>query len=460
MTTLSAPKPTKPALQTPPTLHGRFPFGNLPAFRKNPLGFLLEVGRLGDVVRMRFGPGFNYQINHPDGVQHVLQLNNRNYIREPFGNNLIKLISGLNLFSSDGDYWLQQRRLMQPAFHRRRIATFGKVMTEATLRMIQRWQPAIREGRYLDMHQEMMRLTMEVVGQALFSVDLSDDTSLLGRSLITSTEYINYRFNNPIYAPTWIPTRRNRALKKAIADINATMQTMIDDRRRSGEQKDDLMAMLMEARDEDTGEGMTDEQLRSELAVMIAAGQETTSNALTWVFYLLSEYPDVEERLHAELDTVLEGRLPTLSDLQELPYLSTVLDETMRLYPPAWAVASRRSLAEDEIIGYRIPAHATVMMFPYVIHRDERFWPEPEVFRPERFDAGTENERHRFAYLPFGGGPRKCIGNLFALMEAKLILAILLQRYRLRTKAGYAVEADPIFTLRVKDGLPMRVLAR
>lgn len=458
MATLTVSPPAQP--RTAPNRPGHFFWGVLPEFQKDSLKLFMEVAKMGDVVHIRFGFTHLYQVNHPDGVQHVLQYNNKNYSRESFGNHLIKTITGLNLFTSDGDYWLNQRRLMQPAFHRRNYDHFGQIMTGATLRMIERWQPAVRTGQYLDMHEEMMRLTMEVVGQALFSVDLSDESNVLGRAFHTTTGYIQYRFNTPFYPPFFIPTRLNRAVQKAMLDVQNILQEMIDERRRTGERKEDLMTMLMEARYEDTGEGMTDDQLRSELGIMIGAGQETTSNLLTWVFHLLSENPDVEAKLLEEYARVLGARLPTVADLPHMPYNRMVVDEALRLFPPAWAVSTRTALEDDIVLGYRVPKGAGVFISPYVIHRDARFWEQPEQFIPERFTDEKTEMRHKYAYIPFGAGPRKCIGNTFALVETQLILATLLPRYKLTTKPGYKVVPSAEFTLRVKGGLPMRVEER
>ncbi len=462
-TTISPNLPRPP--QTAPYRAGHPLWGVLPEFQKDNLQLFKDMARMGDVVHMRFGFTHLYQVNHPDGIQHVLQQNHKNYSRDSFGNQLIKMITGLNLFTSDGDYWLKQRRLMQPAFHRRNYDQFGQIMTGATLKMLDRWQTAIRQGTYLDMHKEMMRLTMEVVGQALFSVDLGGESNALGKAFLTSTGYIQYRFNTPLYPPLAIPTRVNRDVKQAMATVQTILQEMLDERRRTGERKDDLMTMLMEARYEDTGEGMTDEQLRNELGVMIGAGQETTSNLLTWIFHVLSAHPEVEANLLDEYARVLGGntqsvRTPTMADIPNLPYTRMVIDETLRFYPPAWAISTRVAQEDDVILGYRIPKSGGIFIVPYLLHRDPRFWDAPEQFAPERFTEANEEKRHKYAYLPFGAGPRKCIGNTFALTETQLILATLLPRYKLTLQPGYKVEPAAEFTLRVKGGLPMRVEAR
>jgi cytochrome P450 len=445
----------------PPSLPGYPLVGVLPVFRRDPLRLLTNAARqYGDVVHMQFGPTRSYLVNHPDEIQHVLQTNNRNYRREGYGNQVIKLVTGLNLLTSDGDYWLQQRRLMAPAFHRQRITSFGTLMAQAAQGMLSRWDEKQSAGGWVDAHREMMRVTMEIVGRALFSIDLSGEANTLGMAFVEGMDYLNYRLNHVFAWPLFLPTPRNFRLRRALAAIDRIIQEMIEERRQSGEEGEDLLSMLLEARYEDTGLGMTDEQLQNEMGILIGAGHETTANALTWTFYLLSENPEVEEALHRELDQVLQGRAPAVSDLPALPYTRMVIEESMRLYPPAWILTGRETIAEDQIAGYTIPARSTVFISPYVTQRDPRFWPDPERFDPNRFAPEAAAERPRFAYLPFGGGPRKCIGADFAMTESQLILAAVAQRYCLRLKPGWAVEPDPIFTLRIRGGLPMRLEAR
>ncbi len=446
---------------TPPNRPGTIFLGNLKEFRERNIHLFIDAAKeQGDVVRLRFGPNTMYLISHPDGVQHILQANNRNYGRTTYANNLIKRITGLNLFTSEGDYWLRQRRLMQPAFHRKRLETFNNVMVNSTQRLLDRWRPAISTGKPLDMHVEMTHLTMDVVGQALFSVDLTDESSVLGKAFRISTEYLNDSFREPFTLPLSFPTTKNKTVNWAIRTVQEIIQYMVDERRKTGEQKDDLLAMLMEARDEETGEFMSDEQLRQETAIVIGAGQETTSNLLTWTFHILSEHPDIEERMIAEIDSTLQGRTPSMDDLHNLPYLRMLIDEVLRYFPPAWAIAARNTLEDDEILGFHIPKNSTVFVVPFILHRDPRFWQDPERILPDRFCEEHTAERHKYAYLPFGAGPRKCIGNTFALIESQLILATLYQKVRLVTAPGKNVVPDPAFTLRVKDGLPMTVVPR
>jgi cytochrome P450 len=460
-------------LPAPPSRSGHFLLGVLPEFRRyGPLRVFTRAAReQGDVVRLRFGPSSFYLVSHPDLIKYVLQTNNRNYLRDSPSNRIVMMISGLNIFSSDGDYWLAQRRLMQPAFHRKHLTYFSQIMSDATLKMLSKWEVAALNGQILDMHDQMMRLTMEIVGRSLFSVDLSEETNVLGQFFNESIDYLNYRLINTFAPPLFIPTRRNRSLKKSIKVMNQMMQEMINERRsltpalsprerERREEKYDLMALLMAARYEETGEGMTDEQLRNELSTMIGAGHETTANTLTWTSYLLAEHPLICERVLAELDAVVGNRLPTIGDLGQLTYLNRVIQESLRLYPPVWSLMARQAVAEDELGGYRIPPKALVSMLPYIVHRDPRWWDDPDAFDPDRFTPERSAGRHKFAYIPFGNGPRKCIGQTFALTEALLILATILQRYKLRVKPNHKVRPYPIFSLRVRDGLPMMVTHR
>jgi len=347
---------------------------------------------------------------------------------------------------------------MQPAFHRQRLNAFGEIMADSSARVLERWDrgPA---GQRLEIDQEMMALTLQVAGRALFSRDLLGEARELGQAFTDLSEYMNYRMNNPFALPAFVPTRPNRKFRQAMRTVDGKIFAMIGERRRGGQPSDDLLAMLMEARDADTGQGMTDAQLRNEVAVMMFAGHETTSVTLTWACYLLSQNPEAEARLHAELDQVLGGRAPAIADLPRLPYTRAVIDETLRLYPPAFGI-TRQSIKADEFGGYRIPANSSLTLVFYNVHRDARFWSEPERFDPDRFTPERSAGRPPFAYLPFGAGPRQCIGNQFALTEAQLVLATLAQRYQLRLVPGHTVMPNPIFTLRTSHGLPMTAQRR
>lgn len=440
----------------PPGLLGRhWLLGDLPAFQRDMLGLYGAAARLGDVATVRFLWVDTFVVSHPDLIKHILQDNNRNFVRNAFLVDTLRPINGLNLFTADGDSWLSRRRLMQPAFHRQRIAAFGPVITTCAADMLTRWEA----GRTLSIEQEMMKVTLQVAGRALFSRDLLGDSDELGDAFGTISAYVNYRFRTPFPPPGWFPSRQNRALRAAMAVHDRVIYALIRERRALAEQPADLLGMLIEARDADTGLGLTDDELRREISVMMFAGHETTAVTLTWALYLLSQNPEARGRLEAEVEGVLSGRAPTIDDLPSLGYTRRVIDETLRLYPPAWGIA-RQSVAADTLGGFTLPPGSGLTLFTYGIQRDPRFWPDPERFDPDRFLPDQAEARPSYAYLPFGGGPRLCIGNALALTEATLILAMIAQRFRLTLTPGHPVQPQPIFTLHTSHGLPMRVEPR
>jgi cytochrome P450 len=431
-----------------------FPLGSAYAFGRDPLCFALDMWHCyGDLVRVRFLFWQGYLIFHPDQIKHVLQDNHRNYTKDFFTLSAFKAFVGNGLVTNNGDSWLQQRRLMQPAFHRKQLAAFGTLITGTTVEMLERWQGFTEQGQPLDIAAEMMRLTLRVVGQSLFTLDLRHDTETVGRAVTTLSKLMLEYMSVP-FPPLWIPTPRNRRITSAIRTLDTVVQDIITARRRQHTESGDLLSLLLAARDEETGEGMSDKQVRDEVMTLLFAGHETTSNLLAWTWYVLSQHPDVERRLHEELEAVLAGQRPSVEHLPNLPYSRMVLEETLRLYPPAWSLA-RKARTGDCLGGYAIPAKSVILMIPYVTHRHPAFWEEPERFDPERFTPERAAVRPRYAYFPFGGGPRLCIGNTFALMEAHLILATVAQRYRLCLVPGYAVEPEALLTLRPRDGLPM-----
>ncbi|HET6312893.1 MAG TPA: cytochrome P450 [Chloroflexia bacterium] len=461
MATITANKAapvTDPAtLKTPAGPKGAPVLGSIRAMRKDPLRFLLSVSRrYGDVTQYHFLRLTQYMVNHPAGVKRVLQENNRNYTKSVFDYQILKSALGQGLLTNDDDSWLSQRRLMQPAFHRQRLAAFGTLMTEATTRMLdERWGRFAASGRELDVSAEMHELALRIVGNALFGLDLTTEADSVGRALTIAQRRLIDQFFMP-YIPMWVPTPKHLEFRRAIRDIDEVVFKIIEERRRNDEDRGDLLSMLMLARDADTGEGMDDQQLRDEVITLLLAGHETTANALTWAWYLLSQNPLAARRMREELREVLGGRVPTMSDLPNLTYTRMVLDETMRLYPPAWSI-SRKATEEDELAGYRIPAGAFITVSPYAMHRHPRYWENPEGFDPERFTPERSAQRPPYAYFPFGGGPRLCIGNNFALMEGQLILATMAQRYRLDLVPGHPVVVEPLITLRARYGMRMQL---
>ncbi len=443
------------AALVPPGPRGNAVLGSIGDIYRDRLRFVLDVARTyGDVAQYRVAHMRMYQVSSPAGVERLLHDNHRNYSKDVPTFGTLRLILGNGLFTSDGDFWRRQRRLAQPAFHRRRVAAFGGLMTDATLAMLERWRPMVVRGEPVDVATEFMRLTMEVVTRALFSASVERDIDTIGRAITTLLNDVTFRFTFPFYPPLRVPTPRNRRFLSARATLDEVVYRIISGRRKEPAEHEDLLALLMEARDEDTGERMSDKQLRDEVITLFVAGHETTANALTWASYLLSTHVAVARRLQAEVDDALRGRIPTASDLPKLPYTRAVIDETMRLYPPAW-ITNRRAIEADTVCGYRIPRGATVSISPYVTHRDPMLWENPEGFDPDRFSPERSAARPHYAYFPFGGGPRQCIGKGFALMEATLVLALLTQRCELRLVPGHPVQTEAMATLRPRYGMRM-----
>ncbi len=423
--------------------------GVLPMLAREPLGFLVHMAhRYGDVVRLPFGRGEAYLVSHPDDVRQVLVANYRNYRRSELYEKMKPLL-GEGLITSDGDLWQRQRRMIQPAFHKQRIMSFTEMMVESIQRMLERWEQLERRDEPLDMLTEMMRITQTIITRTMFSAGLDDATvDKVGQAVAVGQTTAEQRFWSPVVLPDAIPTPQNRRFQKAVKTIDRIIHGLIDERRRSGEDKGDLLSMLLAATDEADGKGMSQRQLRDELVTIYLAGHETTSVALTWAWYLLSLHSDVARRVQAEVDTVLQGRTPTYEDLEKLSYLHQVIEETLRLYPPAWLLS--RTAVQDDVLGsgYRIPAGSTVLLCPYVVHRHPRFWDNPLGFDPERFQPQQAETRHRHAYFPFGTGPHLCIGNRMSIMEAQLVLAMVAQRYRLDLVVDQRVVPHPQISLK------------
>jgi len=427
------------------------PFGALSTLRRNPLQFYMDAAKFGDIVRVQMGPWFHHFLTHPDHIKHVLQDNNQNYGRSIFMK-MLKPALGDGLLTSEGDFWRRQRRLAQPVFHRQRIAAFATIMTEAAESMLQRWHPVAVSGQPLEIMAEMSNLTLGITGKALFSSDISPDEMMSAQKGFL--EHFNHRFKHFFTVPERIPTPRNHRFWKVVRTMDKVAYGIIAERRHSGQDKGDLLSMLLCARDEETGEGMNDKQLRDEVTTFLGAGSETTAVTLAWTWYLLSTHPEVDRKLRAELAEVLSGCTPTAEDLPNLKYTKMVIEEALRLYPPAWGM-SRHALGDDKVGGYHIPANSVVVLSPYVTHRLPAFWENPEGFDPERFTPERSAGRPRYAYFPFGGGPRQCIGNEFALMEAQLVVATVAQKYHLYLVPGHPVVPYPIFTLRPRHGVLM-----
>jgi cytochrome P450 len=415
-----------------------------------PLPFLENNFReYGDLVQFRLANFHIYVVAHPDGIKHVLQDNHRNY-RKSVDYKILARLLGQGLVTSEGELWLGQRRLMQPMFHRQKVAAFGAMMSDCALQMVEQWRGLAERREVFDVAPEMMRLTLQIVGRALLTMDLTAQADVIGRNMTIANEHFG-QAGLDSFLP-WIPTPANIRFRRAVANLRQIVLKIIADRRREGRDYGDLLSMLLMVRDEETGESMNDEQLRDEVLTLILAGHETTATALSWTWYLLSQHPEVESKLHTELDTVLGGRTPATNDLPSLNYTGMVIDEAMRLYPPVWAIG-REAIEDDEIMGYRIAKGSNVMSSQWLAHRHPAFWENPTGFDPERFSAERAAGRPRYAYFPFGGGPRMCIGNAFALTEAQLVLATVAQRYRLRLAPDHPIALQPLITLRPLYGV-------
>lgn len=458
------------ATRSVPYLRGTFPFGCAKEMRADPLGLLLRArATLGDLVKMHLGPYPIYMLFRPEHVEHVLQKNPANYLKDGYEH--LEPMVGNGLLSSEGELWRKQRRLIQPAFHKKRLDGMARTMTDATEAMLDRWRERMRgggsEGEVIDANREMSRLTLEIVGRTLFGSALGGEASR-GEEALSLVFRLGFdRAGRFVQVPFGVPTPKNLRYRKGIRDMEGIVRSMIEARRqafpKAGDDPmgGDLLDMLLAAHETGDGEGITDKQLRDEVLTIMGAGYETTARTLCWTFYLLNDHPEAARKLRDELQSVLGGRTPTVEDLPRLPYTRMVLQESMRLFPPVWGL-SRRLKEADEVGGARIPKGNRVIISAYVTHRHPDLWPKPEKFDPERFREATLMDRPprdlpRYAYFPFSGGPRQCVGANFAAMEATLVLATIAQSFELSVVPGHSVEPEPSFTLRPGNGLPVRL---
>jgi cytochrome P450 len=442
------------SVSSPPGPEGNFILGNLTDFTDDPLGFLTLCSReYGSIVSLSFGPFSTYLINHPDLIDYVLKNTNRQFIKSQVIKSN-KLILGEGLLTSEGDFWQRQRRLAQPGFHRQRITAYADTMVEYTNRILANWQ----DGEIRDIHQEMMQLTLEIVAKCLFDANVAGEAQEVGKALNIALEHFNLRAKTMFLVPDSIPTPENLRFQRAVGQLNEVVYGIINQRRSDGKDPGDLLSMLMQAEDED-GSHMTDQQLRDEVMTLFLAGHETTANTLSWTWMLLSQHPKIEEKLLAELQTVLGGRNPHASDQPNLPYTERVVTEAMRLYPPVWRMS--RELTEDwEVNGYLLKAGSNVFMSQWVMHRDPRYFENPEEFNPDRWANDFAKTLPPGVYFPFGGGPRVCIGQGFAIMEAVILLAAIAQKFQISLIPEHAIELQPSITLRPKQGIKVKVTKR
>lgn len=441
--------------QPMPTVDGLPWIGIAHRFARDPLGVLGGLAREHTpLVRFRFFGGHAVLISDPELARDVLVTHHRSFRKADHEVALLGRILGNGLVTNnDTDHHRRQRRLVQPAFHHRRIASYADTIVDYTAAMLDDWVPDVER----DISEEMRELTMYIVAKTLFDADrddLSGNARAIGDAIAIFQEATDDDFDMPFRLPAWVPTPRQRRLRAAKRLVDDTLLEIIGRRRDSGEDTGDLLSMLLTAVDED-GSGMDDRQLLDEVITLFVAGHETTSNALTWTWYLLSQHPEVVARLHAELDGVLGGRTPTLTDLEALPYTLMVLKESMRLYPPVYALNGRMANEDVRVGDYLIGKDTYVIVSQWSMQRNPRYFPEPERFDPARFSPENEPSIPRYAYIPFGAGPRVCIGNSFAMMEAHLILATVAQRFDLALAPGQKLDLNPQITLSNKGGMRM-----
>jgi len=426
-------------------------------FRNDPLGGTLQAfEQYGDIVCWRFGPRRLYSIFRPEHVQHILHDNHQNYVKGELVERT-KVLIGDGLFSSEGSTWRRQRRIIQPSFERRRIASLIPLITAATGATLDEWSQYAAQRAAFDLPAAMTRLTLDVIGRAFFGVDLRTEAAAVREALGVALAYIDRRVNSFFPMPLAVPTPRALRFRRARRTLDGAVTRIMRARRDDVDpEAGDLMSLLLAARDPESGEKMSDGEIRDEVVTFVLAGHETTALTLTWALYLLALHADVETRVREETRRVLGDGAPTLDDLAQLPYTRMVIDETLRLYPPVWAFA-REPIGDDRLAGYRIHAQSTVAIIPYVTHRHPSLWDDPERFDPERFSPAAVATRPRYAYLPFSGGPRQCIGREFALMEAQLALAMIVREYRVAIVSPPPIVPAVSITLRPRPPFAVTV---
>ncbi len=433
------------------------PVGRRAEILRDPLNFFLRAREQhGDVFRVRLGPLLTHFVFHPDHVRHVLHDRPKNYVRG-WQYRLLRRLLGDNLIVNDGETWLRQRRLAQPAFGRERLMKYADVMVQATADALARWDHGGAE-QAVDIGAQMRRLALEIAGRTLFSRDVSGETNVVGGCFATVAGYLKRRFDRPFVSPpTWVPTPANRAFKRAARQLNRLVLEIVRERHRDEHDRGDLLSMLMAAKDDETSARLDDRQLTSAVLAFLLAGHETTATALTWTWFLLGSHPAIRERVRAEADAVLGDRRPTFADAARLETTRRVIEESMRLYPPVWVVP-RQVVADDEIGGYRIPARSLAILCPFVTHRHPEVWENPAVFDPDRFIPERSVERSKYAHFPFIAGPHQCIGAEFAMLEMRLVVAMVLREYDVELVPHQTIE--PRASIAIVPNAPVQVILR
>ncbi len=432
--------------------------GSVLPFRKDPIRYLVDAwSTYGDVVRLNIRGMTVHLVTRPEHVEHVLVRRRHTYFKG-YGYDDQKLLLGEGLITSEGELWERQHRMMQPLFTPRGTMRFMDVMVKAIRNMLARWEPLADDGRVIQVDDEMARLTGNIIVRILFGRDLDDETSRIDEAFQFCVGFIDQRSADLIALPMFIPAPANRRFKRCLAAIHRFIDDRIDERPPEP-REEDLLSVLMRARDEETGKGMDRRQLRDELVTLFVAGYQTTMHALTWTWYLLDQHPEVAGRLWEEQCSVLNGRTPTVASLPHLRYARMVFQEAMRLYPPIKVIV-REASEDDEIDGYHIPAGSLVLVSPYITQRHPALWENPETFDPERFTPEQAEQRSRYAYLPFSAGPRVCLGGSFAMLEAALVLMMVTQQYRLQLVRGHPVEPSMAVKTWPLHGMPMTLHRR
>ncbi len=441
-----------------PEVRGTRLLGCLRQVQNEPLSLYRNAWQKhGDYIKFRVLPKvYMYLLAHPAAIEYVLHTNLKNYRKPDSFNHSVQLLAGNGILTSEGEFWRTQRRLMQPAFSRNSVASIGVHMTDSLGRFVDEWSAA-GDARQVDVLPEMMRLGLRIASRTLMGTDISDDADAIGQAYRTTFEYVSLKMNGHLmFSPLWLPTRLNREFRAAKSLLDGVVMDLIARRRREPEHND-VLGRLIAAQDEESGIGMTDSQLRDEVITLLTAGHETGGAALSWALYLLAKHPDAQQQLHDEVHAVLENRPACVTDLPQMPLATAIFEETLRLYPPAWGMP-RETLAADEVLGYPIPAKSTLMLSQLLAHRHPDFWSKPDQFDPAQF-LGT-HDRAKFAYFPFGGGARICIGNHMAMLEGPLALATLVDRFHFTLVPNQQIVPDPTFTLRPKYGVQLVVRKR
>lgn len=441
-------------MQLPPGPQGSTLLGSLGAFRANPLQFVESLPAYGDITGFRFARNRIVMVNHPDLVREVLVTQADKFYKSARVEEVLTFPIGPNVFASSGDFWKQQHKIIQPALHAKRIEHYANTMVHYANYEMRDWQ----DGATIDIDHAMKSVSMNVVAKSLFDADVSAETLEAAHQITTIFTVFNQRFQQALMFPRWLPTPSHLRLRRAVAEIRKMLKTAIDERRKTNEDRGDMLSLLLKARYED-GSPMSDDEILAEIVTVFTAGHDTTASTMMWAWYEIARNPEVQERMYHEIDTVLGGRTPTLDDLNKLTYLEKVIKETLRLYPPGWLLL-RRTIEEVELCGYKFPKKMPVFLCPWNLARDPRWFNDPLRFDPERFSPEREGEIPKYAYLPFGGGPRICSGIHFAMMEARFTLATIAQRYKLSLVPGFEPTKDITFILRAGNGMHMVAHAR